>query len=62
MQKKKGKIMKKYRVCFTKYETYYVDAENEDMAIDTACLLAEESVDSWLDPIDEIEVEEIKIT
>ena len=53
--------MKKYRVCLTKYETYYVDAENEDMAIDAACLLDEESANAWLDPIDEIEVEEIKI-
>lgn len=53
--------MKKYRVCFIKYETYYVDAENEDMAIDAARLLDEESIDSWLNPIDEIEVEEIKI-
>ena len=43
------------------YETYYVDAENEDMAIDAACLLDEESANAWLDPIDEIEVEEIKI-
>ena len=54
--------MKKYRVCFIKYETYYVDAENEDMAIDAAFLLDEESTDSWLNPIDEIEVEEIKIS
>ena len=53
--------MKKYRVCFIKYETYYVDAENEDMAIDAACLLDEENANSWLGPIDEIEVEEIKI-
>lgn len=53
--------MKKYRVCFIKYETYYVDAENEDMAINAARLLDEESIDSWLNPIDEIEVEEIKI-
>ena len=53
--------MKKYRVCFIKYETYYVDAENEDMAIDAARLLDKESIVSWLDPIDEIEIEEIKI-
>lgn len=53
--------MKKYRVCFIKYETYYVDAENEDMAIDAARLLDKESIVSWLNPIDEIEVEEIKI-
>ena len=53
--------MKKYRVCFIKYETYYVDAENEDMAIDAARILDKESIVSWLNPIDEIEVEEIKI-
>lgn len=51
--------MKKYRVCLIKYETYYVDAENETMAEDVALLLNEDDSDAWLDPIDEIEVEEV---
>lgn len=53
--------IKKYRVCLIKYETYYVDAENEDMAIDVACLLDENNNWAWLDPIDEFEVEEVKL-
>lgn len=51
--------MKQYRVCLIKYETYYVEAENEDMAIDVACLLDEDNIDGWRDPIDDYKVEMI---
>lgn len=53
--------MKKYRVCLIKYETYYVDAENEDEAIDAACFMDEDNGEAWLAPIDEYEVVEVKI-
>ena len=52
--------MKKYRICLIKYETYYVDAENEDMAIDVACLLDEDNTEAWMDPVDKFEVKEVK--
>ena len=50
--------MKKYKVTFTKYETYYVEAndpyEAEDMAFD---LLDNDKLAFLLDPVDEIRVE-----
>lgn len=52
--------MKKYRVCFIKYETYYVSAEDEDTAIEEAYTLDEDNPQAWLDPIDELEIEEIR--
>lgn len=52
--------MKKYRVNLVKYETYYVDAENEDMAINAACLLCDDDIDAWTDPVDQFEVETVE--
>ena len=52
--------MKKYRVCLIKYETYYVDAEDEATAIGEAYILDEDNCLAWSDPVDEVEVEEVK--
>ena len=52
--------MKEYRVCFIKYETYYVSAEDEDTAIEEAYTLDEDNPQAWLGNIDELENEEIK--
>ena len=51
--------MKNYRVCFIKYETYYVEAEDEDDAIEMACELCDDDVYAWTNPVDEFEVSEI---
>lgn len=55
--------MKKYCVRLIKYKTYYIDAENMDQAENAAFAYWEEKdPDAWLDhPIDEIEVEEVKM-
>lgn len=53
--------MKKYRVCLIKYETYYVDAENEDDALDKAYTMDDNNWLAWSDPVDEVEVEEVEL-
>lgn len=51
--------MKKYCVTLIKYETYYVDASDEDEAIEVACDLCDDDADAWMGPAGDYEISEI---
>lgn len=51
--------MKKYKITFVKYETYYVEANNPDEAEDKGFdLLDNDTLAFMFDPVDEVRVEE----
>ena len=52
--------MKKYEVVLIKYETYEIDAESEEEAVEIAFGIADEDYETWLEPVDEYKVKEIK--
>lgn len=50
----------KYYVTLIKKETYEVEAENEEAAIELACGLADDDCMAFSEPVEEFIVEEIK--
>ena len=50
----------KYYVTFIKKETYEVEAENEEAAVELAYGLVEDDCMAFSEPVDELTVEEMK--
>lgn len=52
--------MRRYSVTLIKYETYYVNASDENEAVEVACNLCDDDTDAWMGPADDYEVSAIQ--